>query len=156
MQTTAVYLVRSLRTYARNRSLTTGTFNLVVKDRIAVRLSGANSVQPETHKCDSARPRNPTNIRAAKNPVNDHIPQDFHLFSTMEKAGQGSSTNQKQVPRQAFSPIRNNNASDAAQTRSNDMAFRFAKRSFRRGLFGPCEGGRQKIEKRTCFGGSLL
>jgi hypothetical protein len=40
-----VYLVRSSRTYARNRSLTTGTFNLVVKDRIAFRLSGAPSVQ---------------------------------------------------------------------------------------------------------------
>ena len=40
-----VYLVRSFRTYARIRSLTTGTFNLVVKDRIAFRLSGANSVQ---------------------------------------------------------------------------------------------------------------
>jgi hypothetical protein len=30
---TVVYLVRSFRTYARIRSLTTGTFNLVVKDR---------------------------------------------------------------------------------------------------------------------------
>jgi hypothetical protein len=40
-----VYLVRSYRTYARIRSLTTGTFNLVVKDRIAFRLSGAPSVQ---------------------------------------------------------------------------------------------------------------
>ena len=40
----AVYLVRSFRTYARIRSLTTGTFNLVVKDRIAFRLSGAPSV----------------------------------------------------------------------------------------------------------------
>ena len=38
-----VYLVRSSRTYARIRSLTTGTFNLVVKDRIAFRLSGAPS-----------------------------------------------------------------------------------------------------------------
>src|SRR5579863_6037879 len=38
-----VYLVRSFRTYARIRSLTTGTFNRVVKDRIAFRLSGANS-----------------------------------------------------------------------------------------------------------------
>jgi len=39
----AVYLVRSFRTYARIRSLTTGTFNRVVKDRIAFRLSGAPS-----------------------------------------------------------------------------------------------------------------
>jgi hypothetical protein len=38
-----VYLVRSFRTYARIRSLTTGTFNRVVKDRIAFRLSGAPS-----------------------------------------------------------------------------------------------------------------
>ncbi len=43
----AVYLVRSFRTYARIRSLTTGTFNLVVKDRIAFRLSGAPSVLDE-------------------------------------------------------------------------------------------------------------
>jgi len=40
---TVVYLVRSYRTYARIRSLTTGTFNRVVKDRIAFRLSGAPS-----------------------------------------------------------------------------------------------------------------
>ena len=39
------HLVRSLRTYARNRSLTTGTFNLIVKDRIALRLSGTHSVR---------------------------------------------------------------------------------------------------------------
>src|ERR1700758_3221976 len=39
------YLVRSFQTNARIRSLTTGTFNRVVKDRIALRLSGANSVQ---------------------------------------------------------------------------------------------------------------
>ena len=37
--------MRSFQTNARNRSLTTGTFNRVVKDRIAFRLSGANSVQ---------------------------------------------------------------------------------------------------------------
>ena len=40
---TVIYLVRSFRTYARIRSLTTGTFNRVVKDRIAFRLSGAPS-----------------------------------------------------------------------------------------------------------------
>ena len=160
MQTTAVYLVRSLRTYARNRSLTTGTFNLVVKDRIAVRLSGANSVQPETHKCDSARPRNPTNIRAAKNPVNDHIPQDFHLFSTMEKAGQGSSTNQKQVPRQAFSPIRNNNASDAAQTRATIWPSASRSAHFGAGFLGRAKAEDRKLRKELalevpCFEGTL-
>jgi hypothetical protein len=53
-----VYLVRSYRTYARIRSLTTGTFNLVVKDRIAFRLSGAPSVQANPHECESDCPRN--------------------------------------------------------------------------------------------------
>ena len=54
-------LVRSLRTYARIRSLTTGTFNLVVKDRIALRLSGAHSVRPNLfmwrgHSCPRVEP----------------------------------------------------------------------------------------------------
>ena len=39
------HLVRSLRTCARIRSLTTGTFNQIFKDRITLRLSGANSVR---------------------------------------------------------------------------------------------------------------
>ena len=43
------HLVRSFQTYARNRSLTTGTFNRIIKDRITIRLSGAYSVQPGTH-----------------------------------------------------------------------------------------------------------
>jgi hypothetical protein len=77
-----VYLVRSFRTNARIRSLTTGTFNLVVKDRIAFRLSGAPSVQANPHKCESDCPRNLTNISFARNPVNPRIPQTFHGFST--------------------------------------------------------------------------
>jgi hypothetical protein len=40
--------VRSFRTCARIRSLTTGTFNQVVKDRSTIRLSGAHSVQIES------------------------------------------------------------------------------------------------------------
>ena len=77
-----VYLVRSYRTYARIRSLTTGTFNLVVKDRIAFRLSGAPSVQANPHECESDCPRNLLNISLARNPVNLHIPQHFHVIST--------------------------------------------------------------------------
>jgi hypothetical protein len=55
-QNCVAYLVRSFRTNARIRSLTTGTFNLIVKDRIAFRLSGAPSVQPDNlmwrgHSC---------------------------------------------------------------------------------------------------------
>jgi hypothetical protein len=78
-----VYLVRSYRTYARIRSLTTGTFNLVVKDRIAFRLSGAPSVQANPHECESDCPRNLLNISFARNPVNLHIPQRFHVIFHM-------------------------------------------------------------------------
>src|SRR6476620_246748 len=81
------YLVRSFQTYARIRSLTTGTFNRVVKDRITFRLSGANSVQANPHKCESDCPRNFTNIRCAPNPVNASSPQNFHLFSTQKGPG---------------------------------------------------------------------
>jgi hypothetical protein len=92
--------VRSYRTYARIRSLTTGTFNRVVKDRIALRLSGANPVQFEA-SCVGAglnpkanrrlaqhtrqHPTVPETLqtyRAAQNPVNAHIPQNFHAIST--------------------------------------------------------------------------
>ena len=84
-ENSVAHLVRSLRTYARIRSLTTGTFNQVVKDRITFRLSGANSVRPDSHK-------NPTVLEtlqtycAAKNPVNRGIPQNFHHFSTRGNA----------------------------------------------------------------------
>src|ERR1700752_140594 len=79
------YLVRSFQTNARIRSLTTGTFNRVVKDRIALRLSGANSVQANPHKCESDCPRNLTNIRCCRDPVNASASQYFHPFSTMGK-----------------------------------------------------------------------
>ena len=76
------YLVRSFQTNARIRSLTTGTFNRVVKDRIALRLSGANSVQAKTHECDSDCPRNLTTIRCGAKPCQrkpfTEFPRDFH------------------------------------------------------------------------------
>ena len=81
--------MRSFQTNARIRSLTTGTFNRVVKDRIAIRLSGANSVQANPHKCESDCPRNLTNIRAAQDPVNASDPQNFHVISTMGIRGGG-------------------------------------------------------------------
>src|SRR5271166_5788619 len=99
-----VYLVRSFRTYARIRSLTTGTFNRVVKDRIAFRLSGAPSDldgltclgEP---KSESGCPRNLLTISFARNPVNLHIPQHFHVFSTcgicFGLGGSGSSKAQR-------------------------------------------------------------
>jgi hypothetical protein len=82
--------VRSYRTYARIRSLTTGTFNRVVKDRIAGRLSGANSVQSETHKCAFDRPRNLTNIRCGAKPCQrgrfTTFPRVFHSLTDCRHA----------------------------------------------------------------------
>jgi len=113
-QNSVAYLVRSLRTYARIRSLTTGTFNLIVKDRTALRLSGAHSVQSEC-PCSPGRIRpgssessipteqNPTVLetlqtyRAAKTGVNAPPPQNFHQISTSGKRrrqGRASGSNQ--------------------------------------------------------------
>jgi len=75
--------VRSFRTNARIRSLTTGTFNRVVKDRIAFRLSGAYSISPDSHKCESDCPRNRYNhtvrrrLRQRERPT--EFPPDFHM-----------------------------------------------------------------------------
>jgi hypothetical protein len=82
------------RTYARFRSLTTGTFNLVVKDRIAVRRSGANSVQANPHKCESDCPRNLTNILCfAKSCQPQHptgFPDVFHIGNSPGRRDQES------------------------------------------------------------------
>jgi hypothetical protein len=75
------YLVRSLRTYARIRSLTTGTFNRIFKDRITFRLSGANSVRADSSENLTVLETLQT-YRAAKNPVNARSAQNFHPFST--------------------------------------------------------------------------
>jgi hypothetical protein len=104
--------VRSFRTCARIRSLTTGTFNLIVKDRIATRLSGANSVRQnlfvwdrlsnpvesskssKAHRQYSDRPRNPSNIPCGENHCQCGPSlaraQTFHMFSTMGKRGGGA------------------------------------------------------------------
>ncbi len=80
----AVYLVRSFRTYARIRSLTTGTFNRVVKDRIAIRLSGANSgLDGLAARANPAVLETLQTYVAAQDPVNPRIPQNFHGFSTL-------------------------------------------------------------------------
>jgi hypothetical protein len=81
--------VRSSRTYARIRSLTTGTFNLVVKDRIAVRRSGANSVQANPHKCESDCPRNPTNILCGAKPCQRPQPTEFPRLFHIGKLPRG-------------------------------------------------------------------
>ena len=70
------------RTYARIRFSRLARSTYVVKDRIAVRLSGANSVQAETHECETDCPRNFTSIRCGVYPVNHRFPQNFQMIST--------------------------------------------------------------------------
>ena len=81
------YLVRSFQTNARIRSLTTGTFNRVVKDRIAFRLSGANSGldglawgEPQKRIRLSSKPFNHT-VRqiSGQPPERTGFPDDFHI-----------------------------------------------------------------------------
>ena len=61
--------------------LTTGTFNLIVKDRIAFRLSGALSVRTDPLR-ESIRPRNFLTVSCRTTAVNPLQSQDFHLLST--------------------------------------------------------------------------
>jgi len=74
--------------FARIRSLTTGTFNRVVKDRIAFRLSGANSVQANSSLQAnlhvrirlSSKPYNHTVRRKSGQPAErTGFPDDFHI-----------------------------------------------------------------------------
>ena len=89
------YLVRSFQTYARIRSLTTGTFNRVVKDRIALRLSGANSVQanPLLERIRlSSKPYKNTVLRKARQRMHPtEFPRDFHSGDFRDR-GQESET----------------------------------------------------------------
>ena len=132
------------RTNAR-MFLTTGTFNLVVKDRIAVRRGGAHSVQAKTLESISDCPRNFTNIQCGVNPVNHALPtefpDDFHIgkYSVEERQQE----------------------SKGSVKARNSMAFRSAlERQFGEDLCCSPDG-RQKIEKRSlllggpCFEGTL-
>src|SRR5207248_10185745 len=90
------YLVRSFQTYARIRSLTTGTFNRVVKDRIAFRLSGANSVQanPLQERIRlSSKPFNHTALRKTLSTQASH--RISTVISTMERSDSGGGPGSK-------------------------------------------------------------
>ena len=141
--------MRSFRTCARIRSLTTGTFNLVVKDRISTPPERRESVRPRHTNVPSAVLETLQTYRVAKNPVNPRIAQDLHRFSTMGnpdrcRRPRGRAALQRRVsskPGRGFSPCAN-----------LDRAQRYGlpphRRSFSaRRLFGPCESGRQKIER---------
>ncbi len=175
------HLVRSFQTYARNRSLTTGTFNRIFKDRIADRLSGANSVQPRSH-AELGLDRNGRGVRPymnltvletlqtyrfAKNPVNACVPQNFHGISTSWRflAADRRADLRGLKPRQEgglggtakAAPF---HKSDPRKSALIDHARRYGSSALQviesTCLFWPCEGGRQKVEKRTYFGGPCL
>ena len=108
------------------------------KTEIAFRLSGANSVRSDSCQNLTVLETLQT-YRAAKNPVNARCAQNFHSFSTT-----GILMEQRTPSSAKFGD---------SQAR-NGTVFRFRKdATIRRKAFRPCEGGRQKIDKRTSFGG---
>ena len=128
--------VRSFRTNARIRSLTTGTFNRVVKDRIAFRLSGAYSISPDSHKCESDCPRNRYNhtvrrrLRQRERPT--EFPPDFHIGKSVWDGG----------PQEQRLPLQHAAVWSSAWIEKMPI--------FRRaGFLDTRRGGRQKIEKRS-------
>ena len=152
-----------VRTCARIRSLTTGTFNLVVKDRIAIRLSGANSVQSGDTQVRlrlSSKPYNHTGAAKIVSIAASH--RISRCFPHREKraAGQeseprakarlwvGISTARLEVvpfqilPRDWF-PL------GGSLLRATVWPSASRAPAFGAGLFRPYEGGRQKIEKRS-------
>jgi hypothetical protein len=98
---------------------------------------------------------------AVQNPVNARLPQDFQMFSTsgMVRAGAaaGEQPAQKQVPRRAFSSVRNDNTFElwALKTARNSMVFRSELAIFGARRIWASPDGRRKIEKRS-FWRSLL
>ena len=150
-----------VRTCARIRSLTTGTFNLIVKDRIAFRLSGAPSVQPETHKCESDRPRNLTNILCRENhcqPIRPTgFPDDFHI-GNRPRPVTGDPENRDVIPNRASGPASNLfcDSGDASLPHAQQYGLPLWFQSLARAPEnGARQGGRLKIEKRS-FWRSLL
>ena len=144
--------MRSFQTNARNRSLTTGTFNRVVKDRIAFRLSGANSVQPETHKCDPDRPRNLTTIRCGEKPCQRPYPTEFPPVFHIGKAVSGRRSGSSDRWARAVLDWRTRRPPLHVPLSSKQRATVWPSAS-KAPDFGARRSGRQKIEKRTYFGG---
>jgi hypothetical protein len=79
------------RIFTRDFHLTTGTFNLVVKEPIRYHRGGRFQFRAETHECDSACPRNLYKLLVLLALVNLGDPQVFHGLCTW-RAGFGSPT----------------------------------------------------------------
>ena len=114
-----VYLVRSFRTYARIRSLTTGTFNLVVKDRIAFRLSGAHPgldgpaffgrTQQERIRLSSKLYNHIVRVKPCQPAHPTAFPRVFHTRNLLWIGDSGSPCPTKSIviPNRAERPVRN-------------------------------------------------
>ena len=155
-----VYLVRSSRTYARIRSLTTGTFNLVVKDRIAFRLSGApsgldglaaraNPAVLETLQTYSSRKT--LSIRTSHS-ISTRFPHWERRLG--RAAGERNPRKNLVIPNGAESPMRNLLFVGSSKAR-NGMAFRLGlqTRFNRHELFAHAEAEDRKLRKDPTFGG---
>ena len=151
-----IYLVRSFRTNARIRSLTTGTFNRVVKD--------PNRLPPErrafssrrTHyESESGCPRNLLTISSARNPVNLHIPQHLHMISTWAECRNG--TRDAGSKFQSFAGFRVSSFFETLKLCHFETSFAQKRATVwpsaldlqHTPIFGARRSGRQKIEKRT-------
>jgi hypothetical protein len=75
--------VSTFRLEPEHFHLTTGTFNLIVKDRIASRLSGAPSVRTDSPEGNPYVLETFQPYRVSFSAVNPLQSQDFHLFCTM-------------------------------------------------------------------------
>ena len=145
------YLVRSFQTNARIRSLTTGTFNRVVKDRIAFRLSGANSVQANSHKCESDCPRNLTNIRCCARPCQrkrpTEFPRDFHNGKLEARSARGAN---RPMWGQPPSAVQSSKARQAVHARKRATVWPSASRAL---ISAHAEAEDRKLRKDLAFGG---
>ena len=125
------HLVRSLRTYARIRSLTTGTFNLIVKDRI--------STPPERREFSPAgdthvpsRPRNPSTIPCGEKPCQSAHPTEFPLLFHNGKVGLGG----------AQQPCRDSRPRLSGRAKLDGREFQFSTQQYGLPLHRPFQAAR--------------
>ncbi len=107
-------------------------------------------LQPSSKPYKHTVPRKTLSIRAS------------HRISTAfpQWGGRGAKTNQKQLPHRAFGPIRNDNASDAAQKRATVWPSASRSAHFGAGFLGRARAEDRKLRKELalevpCFEGTL-
>ena len=144
-----VYLVRSYRTYARIRSLTTGTFNLVVKDRIAFRLSGAPSVQ--ANPLARANPTVLETLQPYRSRSTLSTPASHSISTCFPHWEKGFETRTRRAPplKPCHSERHYREASTSWGVQQHATISPSALDLQRRRFLSACRSGRQKIEKRS-------